>query len=56
MATGTSPQDFSSAAERARWVRDNPDAPITCACGGNGTLSAWTVDPEITGHPYERHR
>jgi hypothetical protein len=64
MAEGTNPEDFSTPAERARWVRDNPDAPITCACGGNGcrtcdgqgTLPAWVVDPQITGHPHERRR
>jgi hypothetical protein len=62
MARGTEPTDFNNAAERAAWVRDNPDAPITCSCGGsgcdtcdgNGTLPAWVVDPDITGYPNGR--
>lgn len=64
--TGTArparPEDFASAEERAQWVRDNPNAPILCDCGGdgcdicdgNGQLPAWVVDPEVTGYPHER--
>lgn len=58
----TRPEDFSSDAERAQWVRDNPDAPIVCACGGDGCatcdydgeIPAWAVNPDVTGHPHER--
>ncbi len=64
MATGMNPEDFATDAERAAWVRANPDAPITCACGGNGcqtcdengTVPAWVVDPTYTGYSHERQR
>lgn len=63
MAKGMTPEDFSSDAERAAWVRNNPNAPIVCACGGggcgtcggDGTVPAWVVDPEVTGYPHERN-
>jgi hypothetical protein len=62
MARGKNPSDFSNATERADWVRDNPNAPFTCSCGGrgcrtcgdDGTMPTWVVDPEVTGYPHER--
>ena len=64
MAKGRNPEDFATDTERTAWVRANPDAPITCRCGGSGcptcgnqgTVPAWHVDPQITGHPHERRR
>lgn len=54
--------DFTNEADFVAYVQANPDAPITCACGGNGCdtcggdghIPAWTQDPNITGHPHER--
>jgi hypothetical protein len=64
MAKGKDTRDFASEDEFVAYVQANPDAPLTCWCGGNGcqrcdgegTIPAWTQDPEISGYPHERGR
>ncbi len=52
MARGKEPGDFDNDTDRMAWVRANPDAPIACACGGSGFL---TARGEVAGVPVEIH-